>query len=149
MMCSIGARVAQTRADAFSFGGAYAAGEILSAKNKKGELLVLTHPKLALPDDRIAYHDTDLSTRGFGRARVVCIGAWRHRAHDVFALFAIGLWHAQDHLVFVDAELRRFPHGEKRRVLIVFGPDAVDQPVALEDVFLAQDLLCVLMLAIC
>src|SRR5258706_16427159 len=63
-------------------------------------------------------------------------------------LLAIGLRHAQEHLVFVDAELRGFPHGEKRGVLVVFRPDAVNQPVALEDVFLAQHLLRVLVLAI-
>src|ERR1700757_1899788 len=128
MMCSTRTWVAQTRLSAPIL-GVRARDRKTELRKKKGELFALARSKLTLPGDRIAPSDTNLSIDGFGSARFVCVGARRHRNHNVFTLLAVGFGHAQEHSVFVDAELRRFAHGEKRRMLVVFRPDAIDQTV--------------------
>jgi hypothetical protein len=39
-------------------------------------------------------------------------------------------------------------NGQQGRVLVVFRPDSVDQPVCLEDIFLAEDFLSFLVLSV-
>src|ERR1700676_1629295 len=72
----------------------------------------------------------------------------RHGNNDVLSLFVIRLNHAKGEFVLVDPKARRFAGGQKRGMLIVLWPNAVCNAVRLESVFLAEDLLCVLVLAV-
>jgi len=72
----------------------------------------------------------------------------RHGNNYVFALFVIGLNHAKEKFVLVDAKLRRLADRQKRGMLVILGPNAVGDAIGLESVFLAEDLLRVLVLAI-
>src|SRR6266487_1304425 len=77
-----------------------------------------------------------------------CLFARGHGDDDVFALFAVRFWHAQDQLVLADAELRGFSDGQQHRMLFVFRTDAINHALRLKNVFLAEHFLRLLVLAI-
>ena len=75
-------------------------------------------------------------------------GTRRHRNHAIFTFFIIRILYLQQHLVFVNAELRGFADRKQGGVFVVVGADVVDEAVGLQDVFLAQHLLGLFMLTI-
>src|SRR5258706_14566254 len=62
----------------------------------------------------------------------------RHRHNSVFALFAVEVFHTQQHLVLCQAELRLVAYRQKHGMLRIFRPDSVDPFLRLEQVFLAE-----------
>jgi len=52
-----------------------------------------------------------------------------HGDDDVLPVFVVQVFHPQDHLVLLHAELRLFTHGQQHGVLFVPRPDAVDHLV--------------------
>ena len=72
------------------------------------------------------------SRRGLG------VRARSHRNDYIVTLFAVEIFDAQLHVVLFDAELSPFADGQKGRVFIVLGADAVVDTVGLQLIFLAQ-----------
>src|SRR5579859_1935558 len=110
---------------------------------------MLGHSKLALPGYRIALRDTNLWIGDLaGGSRFNRVRARRHGNHDVRSLLAVRFRNAQEHLILMDAELGGLANREQCGVLVVFRADAVDQAIRLENVFLAQQFLGVLVLSV-
>jgi hypothetical protein len=72
----------------------------------------------------------------------------RHRDNNVFALFAIGFWNLQDQFVLAQPEVCRLSDGKENGMLVVFRADAVDYALGLQGVFLAKQLLRLLVLTV-
>src|SRR5580692_3126185 len=85
------------------------------------------------------------------RSRVggTAVTAGSHRDYDVLALLAIEIFHAQQHLVFLDAELRVLANRQKHGVLLVPRTNAVDHVFGLQQIFLAKKFVCLLAAGIC
>ena len=64
--------------------------------------------------------------------------ARRHRNNAVLALLLINIFHLQQHFVLLDTELGLFAYGEQNGMFFVPGADALDHSFALQEVFLAQ-----------
>jgi hypothetical protein len=74
------------------------------------------------------------------------VGTWRHRNYDVRALLivealVVETFYAQQHLLFLQAELRSLADGQKHGMLLIAGTDSVSHLVGLQNIFLAYRLL--------
>jgi hypothetical protein len=105
MMCSIGKRLAQTCAESaiFCLGVQGTKSEV--QKIRKGELFACAF-EFTPPGDRTVSCDTKLLIHGFCCPCVARVSTRSHGDDDVLTLLAIRLGHAQEHLVFVNPELR-------------------------------------------
>src|SRR4029077_14678637 len=76
------------------------------------------------------------------RSRIggAAVTAGSHRDYDVLALLAVEIFHAQQHLVFLNAELRLLADGQKHGVLLIPRTNAVDHVFGLQEIFLAKKL---------
>ena len=74
-----------------------------------------------------------MARRGISRA---AIGSRRHRDHNVFALFLIEIFDAQQHPVFFQPELRFVTDGQKYGVLLIPRTDVVGHALGLQHIFL-------------
>src|SRR5882762_2134534 len=88
---------------------------------------------LAVP--RLGFSTTNLLQRSLLGAGIL---TWRHGHDNVLAILAVQVFHPQDHLVLLYAELRLFADRKQYRVLFIARPDAVDDLLRLQDVFLAE-----------
>src|SRR5579864_9853031 len=78
---------------------------------------------------------TDPRRCRIGGAAVI---AGSHRDYDVLALLAVEIFHAQQHLVFLNAKLRLLANRQKDRMLLVPRTNAVDHVFGLQEIFLAK-----------
>src|SRR6266481_5599920 len=103
-------------------------------------------PQADVRKNPVAGTGNDVLANGVGRCGLTFfdVRSRRHGNNDVFALFVIRLNHAKEEFVLVDAKLRFLADGQKRGLLVILGPNAVRDAVRLESVFLAENLLSVL-----
>ena len=76
------------------------------------------------------------------------IVARRHGNDKIFAFLVFDFGDAKNHFVLVNAKFRGFPDGQENGMLIVFWPNAVNDAVGFEDIFLTEDFLRVFVLAV-
>ncbi len=71
-----------------------------------------------------------------------------HRENEIFALLAVRFWNPKQHPALVNPELSRLANRQEHGMLVVLRPDPVRDPRCLQYVFLAQNFLGVLVLAV-
>ena len=63
---------------------------------------------------------------------------WRHGDDAMLTLFFIDVFHLQQHLVLLDAELGPFAYRQQHGMFFVARADAIDHGIALQNLFLTQ-----------